>query len=634
MAIFTNIVFPMLAGVFLLQCAIYFFGIRGEASHNSRYCAYFLLSFALFLIGRPVQLLSGEYPWPVVISAIRMALLGMVCVPMLLLTAGLQRFGRYRVSLRAMVVTGLILGVIYAVFRLLGTTGTYPLFKLASLTAYSSTMPLLEPPWFGREVSLAVQVVLGLILFAASLHGCIRVLRHAASPLDWRKLLLFLGVMAFGASFVVGSFVKQWAVFYVGSFVSSLIVGASVILDVYRTSHSLERSVPFLKGAILHHLSGLGGTTAGLSESFALLRKSADIDCFAILGSRSAHADQILHHAQAVIDETWRADDFLYLPLGNNTLGVAFRAEALPREIMFDAFERIARRHEEECSTSLAIGISRPCGAVEHLQTAYREALLAHEMSVRQGGSLVIHIDSVRQASTGAPFPYAEQSALISCIRLGDSVSAPAHASAYFEELKSFVGAAPGALKLRLHAAASLIVDAALSSGADAERVEGFNVQAYGGLPAMADIVSLHDWLCALSSEAAGLVAEAHKEISFSVVEKARQYLAENYPRSLTQEEVARAVAISPSYLAHLFKKECGQSFSKYLVELRLGAARKLLICSDKSITQIALDVGFSDSNYFSTVFRSKTGFSPSEFRKRNQLTEGMLSLAASTNAC
>ena len=58
-----------------------------------------------------------------------------------------------------------------------------------------------------------------------------------------------------------------------------------------------------------------------------------------------------------------------------------------------------------------------------------------------------------------------------------------------------------------------------------------------------------------------------------------------------------------------------GQAPIDYLIERRLGAAMRLLRETDRPITDIALETGFSDSNYFARQFRRRTGTTPSAFR-------------------
>jgi len=68
--------------------------------------------------------------------------------------------------------------------------------------------------------------------------------------------------------------------------------------------------------------------------------------------------------------------------------------------------------------------------------------------------------------------------------------------------------------------------------------------------------------------------------------------------------------------LVRSFRKESGITPMDYLRRYRIRQARALLEAGDKSITEVALEVGFSGSNYFARVFRREVGVSPSAYRR------------------
>ncbi|MBQ4527457.1 MAG: helix-turn-helix transcriptional regulator, partial [Clostridia bacterium] len=72
----------------------------------------------------------------------------------------------------------------------------------------------------------------------------------------------------------------------------------------------------------------------------------------------------------------------------------------------------------------------------------------------------------------------------------------------------------------------------------------------------------------------------------------------------------------SPSYIRYIFKREGNVSVQAKINEIRLNKAKRLLRGGMMSITDIAFAVGFTDSNYFSTVFKKIEKISPSEYRK------------------
>ncbi len=101
------------------------------------------------------------------------------------------------------------------------------------------------------------------------------------------------------------------------------------------------------------------------------------------------------------------------------------------------------------------------------------------------------------------------------------------------------------------------------------------------------------------------------------LVRRAMAYMHEHYAEPLSRQEIAEHVGLSEDYLTCCFRKELGLTPVAYLNRYRVQQARQLLKNTHKSITEIALDVGFSGSSYFSRVFRRETGMTPEVYRRR-----------------
>ncbi|WP_028591648.1 helix-turn-helix domain-containing protein [Paenibacillus massiliensis] len=95
--------------------------------------------------------------------------------------------------------------------------------------------------------------------------------------------------------------------------------------------------------------------------------------------------------------------------------------------------------------------------------------------------------------------------------------------------------------------------------------------------------------------------------------------LVEQYAEDHPIKELAHKVCLSPSRLSHLFKEQVGDSIIETLMKYRLRQAEKLLQYTFRPITEIALDVGFHSSDYFSRQFASYYGVTPSHFRKQHR---------------
>jgi YesN/AraC family two-component response regulator len=100
------------------------------------------------------------------------------------------------------------------------------------------------------------------------------------------------------------------------------------------------------------------------------------------------------------------------------------------------------------------------------------------------------------------------------------------------------------------------------------------------------------------------------------LVRSAMAYLHENFAEAISRPDIARHVGITEDHLTFCFRQELGTTPIEYLQRYRINQARRLLKESQQTITEIALNVGFSDSGYFSRIFRRETGMSPEMFRR------------------
>lgn len=93
-------------------------------------------------------------------------------------------------------------------------------------------------------------------------------------------------------------------------------------------------------------------------------------------------------------------------------------------------------------------------------------------------------------------------------------------------------------------------------------------------------------------------------------------YLKANMDQTLSLEKISEGCTISVAQLQKLCRHQCGCGPITYFISLKIGAAKQMMKDSSLNITQIAERLGFSSVHYFSKLFKSKTGMTPSEFAK------------------
>ena len=109
---------------------------------------------------------------------------------------------------------------------------------------------------------------------------------------------------------------------------------------------------------------------------------------------------------------------------------------------------------------------------------------------------------------------------------------------------------------------------------------------------------------------------EDTREDKESLITRIMRYIRKNYSTDLRVDDVCRLFGCSRSYFTHSFRREAGKSFREYLTDIRLENAKRLLTLSHLNMTEIAYSVGFSDSNYFTGIFKKRNGRPPLVYRK------------------
>ncbi|MCB7318012.1 response regulator transcription factor [Lacrimispora sp. 210928-DFI.3.58] len=111
---------------------------------------------------------------------------------------------------------------------------------------------------------------------------------------------------------------------------------------------------------------------------------------------------------------------------------------------------------------------------------------------------------------------------------------------------------------------------------------------------------------------------ESRKQIlnASGMMPKVVDFLELNYMRRLSQQECADYFHMNKDYLSRAFKKHTGIGMAKYLNNIRIRKAQELLKSTDLQVMEIADQVGYFDSKYFSRQFKLATGMTPAQYRQ------------------
>lgn len=101
------------------------------------------------------------------------------------------------------------------------------------------------------------------------------------------------------------------------------------------------------------------------------------------------------------------------------------------------------------------------------------------------------------------------------------------------------------------------------------------------------------------------------------IVERISKYVRQNLKKAITLEDLAEELGYSASYLRTTFHEKLGVTLGRYLRESRLAQAARLLLGSEKSISQIAKETGFGSANAFSRAFVNYSGMPPKAYAQK-----------------
>ena len=101
------------------------------------------------------------------------------------------------------------------------------------------------------------------------------------------------------------------------------------------------------------------------------------------------------------------------------------------------------------------------------------------------------------------------------------------------------------------------------------------------------------------------------------LITKAKEYIQHHYAQQgISLHSVAKVVNISPNHFCTVFSQETGETFINHLTRVRLERAKTLLETTKMRTSDIAYDVGYNDTHYFSYVFKKNLGLTPKEYRQ------------------
>lgn len=111
--------------------------------------------------------------------------------------------------------------------------------------------------------------------------------------------------------------------------------------------------------------------------------------------------------------------------------------------------------------------------------------------------------------------------------------------------------------------------------------------------------------------------SENYGAVPISEVSFIKEYIDEHFTQNIDIKALSEQVYLSPNYLRKKFSEAYGTTIQKYIIDMRLGMVKKMLLTTSKSLSEIAYCSGFNSQSHMNVMFRSVFGITPLEYKKQ-----------------
>jgi AraC family transcriptional regulator len=118
------------------------------------------------------------------------------------------------------------------------------------------------------------------------------------------------------------------------------------------------------------------------------------------------------------------------------------------------------------------------------------------------------------------------------------------------------------------------------------------------------------------SAEASRLRSDAHAKLALGPLARAKDFMEANLEHSIDLAMMAAATGLSPTHFARRFRTTTGEPPHRYLMQLKVDRARRLLRYTDTSLAEIAFACGFANQEHMTRLFKQSCGTTPAAFRR------------------
>lgn len=392
----------------------------------------------------------------------------------------------------------------------------------------------------------------------------------------------------------------------------------------------LFQSLPLLRERFLEQLIGGTLSEANIMERldyFGLalsapnyLVVAVDIDDLDENSREKWHNDPELFRSAAynIVQEVMDGKDAIVFRTREERMIVLFHGESDDKldEAALNLSEVIRYCMKKYLRFTVTVGVGMLCSALTELPLSYKGAISALDYRFMLGNNRVISIkDMEGHHKPDLQLDLEWNMRLSTLVKTGTFEQAQMLIEQIIGSLKASMMPL-GACYLQIHSIIIAIVRTIHEfTGDDIEQFKGYEM-VHKEISHFKTLDEIEDWLKIICQKVMQYVSEQRSDQTKMQILSVIAYIEEHYSdENLSVDEICRHVHLSKSYFSSLFKQNKDQTLMEYVTRVRMDKAKDLLKLTSLKSYKVASEVGYSDPQYFSVIFKKHTGITPTEYR-------------------
>ncbi len=278
--------------------------------------------------------------------------------------------------------------------------------------------------------------------------------------------------------------------------------------------------------------------------------------------------------------------------------------------------EKLEEASDRYYNINLSIGIGKVCRSIGHIHKSYESALSSLDYRFFKSTKQVVSYYDIHEKTGMKPLSltaYGNQ--LYKALKNGTKESIDCILTDVFKELEEATLPIDNIYIHVQHILTSIMLSLE-EQGISNHEIFGSSRNPSVTLYEYETLTDIKEWMFHIIELIIARVIKDRSDYQLSQAKKTIRYVEDHFnEHDMSLKKVCKALSMSVSYFSLLFKEETGTTFVDYLTNLRMERAKELLRNTNKKTYEVADQVGYKDSHYFSLVFKKQVGMTATAFR-------------------